>query len=117
MKKLVLFFVLILIVPAIAYADGPAFRVERTGKAGFTVTYSWNGMERGEPPECTVTVRVRYDRTGDKSKNGTNEEEFKLTSQIHNTGSGWLEFGSKSDLDNTGLSDVSSHGYSCRGVM
>jgi|HubBroStandDraft_6_1064221.scaffolds.fasta_scaffold53289_1 hypothetical protein len=112
MKKLGLFLVLILIVPAIAYAgDDPQFKTETTGsdQAGFSVLYSWPG-EGKEPIDCTVTVRVKYSKLGDKD--GTSEE-FKWTHKIHNTGSGWAFFDGKSALDKSALLDVSILSHSC----
>jgi hypothetical protein len=119
MKKLVLFLVLILIVPAIAYAspsafsdDDPQFKVDMTGN-GFTVYYSWPGQ--GSPRRCTVTVQVRYGALGKKSKSGTNDEEFRLEHEVHGTGSnGWAVFDSQTDLDSTGLLLAKIFNSSCR---
>ena len=112
MKKLVRFLVLILIVPAIAYAgDDPQFKIDTTGSdhAGFSVLYSWPG-EGKEPIDCTVTVRVKYSKLGDKD--GATED-FKLTRKISNTGSGWAYFDGKAALDKSGLLDVSIQNHSC----
>jgi hypothetical protein len=112
MKKLVGLLVLILIVPAIAYAgDDPQFKIDTTGsdKAGFSVLYSWPG-EGKEPIECAVTVRVKYSKLGDKD--GASED-IKLTRKIGTSGNGWAYFDGKAELDKSPLLDVSIQSHSC----
>ena len=91
-----------------ASSDDPQFKVEAKGK-GFFVTYSWPG-EGKEPVECTVIVRVKYSKNGDKD--GATED-FKLTRKIGASGDGWSYFDGKAGLDTIPPLNISIQSHSC----